>query len=166
MEKLTEIRMNSRMQELYRAAELATTPRKQTLNNKLAALLNSGFVRTGGAYLLKTQAKFSKTPTTSFQDLTGYECFVNHIHIDDYLTDMDTDPNQLINLEQGIAFARRIVEELASSFLQERFTIIVAYGQSGCSVRFHLMRSGERWISDNLDDYEEEALLVLETLPH
>src|SRR5213594_513885 len=122
------------MQELYSNVELATAPGTQTLNDKLAGLLDSGFVRTGGAYLLKTQAELTKTAASNFQDLTSYECFVNHIHIDDYLSDVDIDRDQLINLEQGVAFARRIVEELASSFSHERFAIIVASGPSGYSV--------------------------------
>jgi len=39
---------------------------------------------------------------------------------------------------------------------------VVAAGASGCGVRFHIARMREEWLASNLDDYLEEAILVLE----
>lgn len=115
-----------------------------------------------GAILLKTQEKVAKSvKPDNFPDLTGYECFVNHVHIEDYLSGAKPGSDAL--LEQGLAFANKIVEELSSLFPEKQFKAIVTANKSGCSVRFHLIRRGENWLSDDLDKYVQEAILVLET---
>jgi hypothetical protein len=99
----------------------------------------------------------------NFPDLTGYECFVNHVHIEDYLRGAELGSNAL--LKQGILFAYKIIEEFSSSFPDKSFKVIVAINESGCALRFHLIRSGENWLSDDLEIYVQEAILVLETSP-
>jgi hypothetical protein len=84
------------------------------------------------------------------------------VHIDDYVDNLETHPEPLVTLKQGIIFARRINEKLQESFPEKPFTVIVAYNESGCAVRFHSIRSGEQWLSDDLEGYTKEALLVLE----
>jgi hypothetical protein len=58
----------------------------------------SGMVVIDGCYLLSREAKKNINARVSdFSDKTGYECFVNHVHIDDYV------PNDLAN--QSISYA-------------------------------------------------------------
>ncbi len=130
------------------------------LNEELLKLLQPGFTIVNGAVLLKSQKKLVKgIELGNFSDLTGYECFVNHVHIEDYLGDV-VDSDEL--LKQGLAFAHKTVEGLRSSFPGKRFKVIVAVNESGCNVRFHQIRDGENWLSDDLEKYQE-AILVVET---
>jgi hypothetical protein len=158
------IKMNSVMKSLYTEVEPGRITDTANLSSELLAIVEPGFIVVDGAVLLKTQEKFvNNIKPDNFPDLTGYECFVNHMHIEDYLGDAELDSNAL--LKQGIALANKIVEALSSLFPDKLFKAIVAANESGCSVRFHLIRSGENWLSDDLDKYGQEAILVLETPP-
>jgi hypothetical protein len=158
------IKMNSAMKVLYTEVESGRMAGTTNLSSELLKLVEPGVTVIGGAVLLKELEKLAKsTKPDNFPDLTGYECFVNHVHIEDYLSDAERGLNTL--LKQGIALANKIVEELSSSFPDKPFKAIVAANESGCSVRFHLIRNGENWLSDDLDKYGQEAILVLETSP-
>ena len=117
-----------------------------------------------GSILLADEYERSRSVSfKDFPDRTGYECFVNHVHVEDYLDDAGLGSNAI--LKQGIALANKIVEKLLPLFPDKLFKVIVAANESGCSVRFHMIRSGENWLSDDLDKYGQEAILVLETSP-
>jgi len=163
-----KMRMNTKMNSVMKTLHTAVASGKLTgavnLNSELLKLIEPGFTMKDGAVLLKTQEKLAMDiRPDNFPDLTGYECFVNHIHIEDYLGDAERGSNSL--LEQGLAFANKIVEELSSLYLGKPFKVIVATNESGCSVRFHMIRNGENWLSDDLDEYGQEAILVLDISP-
>jgi hypothetical protein len=158
------MRMNKRMEALYDSVKSATTTDDSCLESRLMELLESGFIQVRDAFLLASQEKLAKTvKPESFPDFTGYECFVNHVHIDDYMRGNAASLDALATLKQGFVFAQRIREKLESSFPNTPFTVIVGVGESGCSVRFHSTRDNEPWLSDNLDAYYQEAILVMET---
>src|SRR5262249_229298 len=153
------IRMNSVMKTLFTEVESGRMMSTANLSSGLLKLVEPGFAVIDGAVLLKTQEDVAKSiKPDNFPDLTGYECFVNHVHIEDYLSDAELGSNALLN--QGVLFANKIVEELSSSFPGKQFKVIVATNESGCTVRFHLIRSGENWLSDDLENYGQEAILV------
>jgi hypothetical protein len=159
-----KIEMNSVLKALYTEVESGRMTGAANLGSELLRLVEPGFVVIEGAILLNTQEQLTASiKPDNFPDLTGYECFVNHVHIEDYLSDAELSSNSL--LKQGLAFANKIVEELSSLFPDKPFKAIVAANESSCSVRFHLIRSGENWLSDDLDKYGQEAILVLETFP-
>ncbi|HKQ79087.1 MAG TPA: hypothetical protein VJ810_35660 [Blastocatellia bacterium] len=158
------IKMNSAMRTQYPELESSRITGTASLSSDLLRLIEPGFTEVEGAVLLKTQEKLAKgVKPGNFPDLTGYECFVNHVHIEDYLSEAGLGSNA--RLKQGIAFANKIMEELSSLFPSKLFKVIVATNESECNVRFHLIRSGENWLSDNLDKYGQEGILVLETSP-
>ena len=123
---------------------------------KLSDLLSAGFVDQDGCVFFAQFAKrTSGADHSDFPDLTGYECFVNHVHIDDYVE--DADPQTLAAM--GVAFARRLCE-----LLSERsgdFNVIVGSDDLSCSVRFHRVRASEAWLGDDLESYQDEAIAVL-----
>lgn len=158
------IKMNSVMKTLYTEVGPDRITDAANLSSGLLGVVEPGFIVADDTVLLKTQEKRAKSiKPDNFPDLTGYECFVNHVHIEDYHGDAELGSNAL--LKQGIALANKIVEELSSVFPDKLFKVIVAANESGCSVRFHLIRCGENWLSDDLDKYSQEAILVLETSP-
>src|SRR5690348_2649160 len=77
------IRMNHQMLLLI-SSELRGWDAVQ-LDPELARIANGGIVHRDQCFLLADAAK-GKTNVSinDMQDRTGYECFINHIHIDDY----------------------------------------------------------------------------------
>ena len=125
---------------------------------KLSDLLSAGFVDQGGCVFFAQFAKRTSGANRSdFPDLTGYECFVNHVHIDDYVEDADAQTLAAL----GVTFARRLCELLSAR--SDEFNIIVGSDELSCSVRFHRLRAGEAWLSDDLESYRDEAIAVLTT---
>ena len=136
--------------------------RYEKLSEKLSQLLAQGFTDLGGAIVFTAMRNIAeKVKPENFPDLTGFECFVNHIHVEDELD--SPVPDQTALLKQGIALALATKSQLRSIFSGRLFRVIVAATAYGCGVRFHLVRPGEDWLASNLDGYEEEAILVLET---
>ena len=123
---------------------------------KLSDLLSAGFVDQDGCVFFAQFAKRTSGASRSdFPDLTGYECFVNHVHIDDYVEDADAQTLAAV----GVAFARRLCELLSAR--TGDFNVIVGSDDLSWSVRFHRVRAGEAWLSDDLESYQDEAIAVL-----
>src|SRR5688500_8045888 len=133
-----------------------------TLSKGLSRLVRQGFTELDGAIVFTAMLDSAeRIKPDNFPDLTGYECFINHIHVEDQVE------NSLlvrsILLKQGVTFALAIRSQLRSAFPGKPFNVIVAFNEPSCGVRFHSVRLGEEWLAKNLDGYAEEAILVLET---
>jgi hypothetical protein len=125
-------------------------------------LLAQGFTDLDGAIVYTAMRNIARNVNPqNFPDLTGFECFVSHIHVEDELD--GPVPDQTALLKQGIALALATKSQLRSTFPGKLFRVIVAATAHGCGVRFHLVRPGEEWLASDLDGYGEEAILVLET---
>lgn len=132
------------------------------LDPALARILNPGVVQVDGCWLLASKVNSSPAAPGQFPDRTGYEAFINHLHIADVLEDGAEEPTARI-LSQTIAFARRIEALVAP---HGPFEIVVGLDKespSDCHVRFYLRRPGETWIAEDLEDYEGEGILVFST---
>jgi hypothetical protein len=146
--------MNRRMKDLFDAGiatSIAVVP------PDLARLVDEGFDTIEDCVVFHRLAKrMTNTKSSDSPDRTGRECFVNHVHVDDHTP--STSALELAAI--GFAFAKRLQEALPS--LGGHFIIIVSSDAESCSVRFHKARDGESWLSDDLDAYGDEALLVLD----
>ena len=132
----------------------------EKLSKRLSQLLTRGFATLDQAIVYGAMHKLAtNVKPENFPDLTGFECFVNHIHIEDQLNG-PADKTAL--LRQGIAFALATESQLCFRFPGMHFNVIVAETSHGCGVRFHLVRTGEEWLRSDLEGYSEEAILVLE----
>ncbi len=126
------------------------------LCNDLDILLNSGFsssIRTGCVYFKGNAQIESDELISNIQDLTGLECFVNDVAIDDYVEDR----REL--LIQGICFLEKLGVAL-TAFKGKRFKVILSYDELTCTVRFHQIRKGEIWLDDDIDSYEEGVAFI------
>ena len=108
----------------------------------------------GSWFFAPLRARAATANLSQFPDRTGLECFVNHIHIGDF-TPGGTEVNVLHR--QGLLFANELSAKLQP---HGSFAVIVSCDETDCSVRFHASRPGERWFLEDLETYEEEALLV------
>jgi hypothetical protein len=91
-------------------------------------------------------------------DKTGFECFINHVH----LPFDGTNGTLLPCLE----YATTLQKGLASFAPDRQFRVILAFSEdekfpdSACTVRFHQVRPDENYLADDLEGYKSEAMLV------
>jgi hypothetical protein len=121
---------------------------KSGLSPKISTALVSGFVEEQGCVLLASEAHntaFSHVVDT--HDETGYECFINHLRTN--------------SLQEALELAKRLDHALTERFTAS-FAVIVAFDGQQATVRFHKLRAGQAWLSDDIEAYEE-AIAVLDS---
>lgn len=117
----------------------------------LKEILDEGLVRSGGCLLLHSQNKLVSSGTRDqFVDKTGFECFVNHLHIEEYVKGAGCPL-----LEQAIAFGKELQAVAQKIGIQEQLVYIIAGDSEEMNIRFHVLRPGEQWLSPDLEHYEE-----------
>jgi hypothetical protein len=132
---------------------------KGALSEELTAALQSGLTQREGCVVLQTFAHSAGgySPALHF-DKTGYECLVNHIHIDPVAGEDGLQP-----LRMGLAYAQKLTEILQNSGYRQCFQIIVSFHLTDqiCTVRFHTKRPGEHGLAEDLEQYRKEAIQVI-----
>ena len=118
------------------------------LSPKLSSILNAGFVEEKGCVLLASEKRDSEFDRTATQDETGYESFVNHVHVE--------------SLGEALEFARRLKKALTSLFPGD-FAVIVSFDGREATVRFHRLRAGHTWLNENLEEYREEGIALMDS---
>jgi hypothetical protein len=123
------------------------------LPSVLADIAVQGVIEKDGCFLLSALAsKKTNAVVSDFLDRTGWECFVNSVHIDDFV-----DSNYILNA--GI-FVSSVFGEWKRREYEGVFQAIISSDEFGVVVKFHFLRDGEFWIAGNLEKYEESILLV------
>lgn len=106
-------------------------------------------------------------------DLTGWECLQTVFHLEDFLPVASTYAEgpiigvdaQRTLLRQGIALARevgRLAGELSTPI---PLRCIVATNETNGTFSFHRIRTDESWLSDDLDGYGRDYVVVIDFLP-
>ena len=90
------------------------------------------------------------------RDKTGYECFVNHIHLKER-------GDSVAALEDTVAFCKRVSAEVVSVAPSRSVRFIISKNGKDWTVHFHTLRPDESYVSDDLEGYGEEAVLVLDS---
>lgn len=155
------MRRNRAMDQLLMGHRL-DPDRPPPLASDLERLLAPGVTNQEGCWLLASQLCQSTADRRQFPDQTGFEAFVNHVHVLDVLgAEAERDPER--SLGQGLALGRALKVLLAG---RGRFQIVVATSieaPADCNVRFYRWRPGEVWIEDDLEGYTHEGILVIDT---
>ena len=134
----------------------------KALPQKLERLLNEGFTEEDDCVFFAQIKREAQVQKLDFPDRTAYECFVNHLHVEDYLENGGLPPLELLG--RGIAFASELADRLHRLHGSRHFRVIVASdGGATCTVRFHTIRREEQWAGKDLNGFKEEAVAVLET---
>jgi hypothetical protein len=120
---------------------------ESALSPDLLSILALGFVEEKGCVLLASVARASVVARDAGEDDTGYECFINHLHVE--------------SLAEAVEFARRLKSALAERF-SDGFVVIVSFDGQEATVRFHKNRVGQSWLDNNLEGYVEEGIAVLD----
>jgi hypothetical protein len=147
------MKMNQRMSALLRQADIPVPFVEETA---LRTPPMPALSQVGEFVLLKNQYEANKhVRPADFPDKTGYECFINHVHLpfDGTSASLKSCLSYAIALQKGLS---RIAENRS-------LQVIVAAEDHGCTVRFHQLRKGEVWIEEDLEGYADDAILVLGT---
>ena len=117
-------------------------------------------VEAGGCWLLGGFVKKPHLSPADFRDATGLECSANKLRMEAMFPARIVLSCPLLLLTAGLLTAKTLATELAR--YQGRFNVILSYDGESCAVRFHRIRAGERWLSDDLEGYVDEGVLVFE----
>lgn len=143
------IRMNRRLSLFSGALESWSSV---ALHPSLKLIAKKGFIQRNGCFLLAAAADGRTNATASdFEDRTGYECFINHIHIDDYVKEAPA--------AQAFCFVFAVLSRWRQQWRFGTLNSIVAFADRSSSVvRFHYKRPNESWLAQDLNGYEEAIL--------
>lgn len=126
---------------------------KQQLDTRLLKILNQGFIQKDGCYFLKSFYEADTNVTQrNFIDKTGYEAFINSFHVDDYVED-----NYFL---QTILFVKMLSIYWGELTNQKNIETIIAETSFGFNVRFHVVREGEIYNDENLENYKEGVIII------
>ena len=124
------------------------------LETSLQELVLSGFIEVDGCYFLQKLFNQQKhISSLDFIDKTGYECFVNSIHIDDYIEE-----DLFI---QGLLYSDKIISEWLKLENNTTLEVILSETDFGFQIKFHVSRPNENWILESDLNIFKEALLIL-----
>jgi hypothetical protein len=122
----------------------------------LNALRIPALSEVGEFVLLKNNYEANKhVKPADHEDKTGYECFINHVHLPFDGTGA--------SLKSCLSYAIAPQKGLARIAKNRNFLVIASVNDDWCTVRFHQVRQGESWITEDLEGYAEEVILLLET---
>ena len=133
-------------------ALLSETRLNRSLAPSLEAIADGGFDTRDGCHILRDVALNTNATRSQFGDCTGYECFVNSLHIEDYDSE-----RPLAQALQFVMYVFRIWNVTQSSTC---LTAIVSVDEFSVVTKFHAKRPGEQWLSDNIEGYEDPILSV------
>ena len=144
------MKLNNEMQRL-----LVSSPVTRELTPELVSIAERGFQVVGDCYLLASLLEREiNVGRRDFQDATGYECFINSLHIEDY--------DETFPLPQAIQFIHCIFQ------VWNKFTSLVLVAALSADelcvvVKFHVKRDGESWLSADLKGYIDATMLMNST---
>jgi|SRR5690554_811540 len=137
--------MNHAMRELVN-----TIVERKILPPEMRKIIKSGFINKNDCiFLKKLVSKKTNVSEIDFIDKTGYECFINSLHIDDYVE------------SDFLSYAVSFIFELFKGWKQNKnLQAIISIHESGAVVKLYEERIGESWIASNIEDYEEAILAI------
>ena len=132
------------------------------LPNALNSTLQNGVLEckssAGNYYMLKILPFLYKTSDNKF------EFFYNSLTEDEYSNNkiiLKVGKHIRHTLMKGISFCHRLSKILPKS---HDFNIIMSVDEDYVTISFHLIRIGETWLVDDLEEYQLDAVLVMTVL--
>jgi hypothetical protein len=117
-------------------------------------------VEAGGCFLFRGFVEKPHLSPADFKDQTGLECSANRLRMESMLDTRLTRSCPLLLLTAGLLTARAVSAALARH--AALFNVILSYDGESCTVRFHKVRAGQRWLLADLEEYVDEGVLVFQ----
>lgn len=127
----------------------------KVLDNELFSIFSQWFVEVEDSYFFKRFYEIQKDhiDKSNFIDKTGFECFVNSFHVDDYVK------NDF--LCQSLLFVRIVFDKWTITNNEMVLKCIISGTDDGINIRFHIQRANENWIiDDNIENFEEGIFIL------
>jgi hypothetical protein len=122
------------------------------------------FVERDGLAVMKGGYKSTKNVV---DDPTGVECLLNKWHVEDFLE--TSDPSEFDLATLGWSFTKRLKEIIDLASLTGDLRLIMSVSQSldtppvyTCTVHFHKVRPNNPWLDEDLENYKDEAIAVID----
>jgi hypothetical protein len=151
---------NSAMRRLL--ATLEDDSRPAEMPPWLRELLSPGLIERDDVLLLRCADVARHPERDGFPDATGYEAVINHFHVDSLGDGLD-------DFRLALGATGEIRRQLQETVSAQPVRIIISRNLSGeyigSTVRFHRVRPGETWLSDDLEGYGNEAVGFLDVRP-
>src|SRR5438876_7291676 len=145
---------NQRMRGLLQGIQKSMG--REELAPGLRSLIDQGLRNVKHCTILAAFANAARLLTVEkLQDRTGFECFVNHIHLKDYVRG----PMEA-QLRQALLLLDELKRLLREAGPRQNYEFVVGCNDDGCIVRFHTLWPSETYLDDDLESYSEDALLV------
>lgn len=127
------------------------------IDSRLSAVIDGGFTCVDNCYLFTNFYKNNgHIKIEDFPDKTGFECFINSFHIDDFIEQR--------YLTQAIFFTNLLFKEWEKLSTGMHIEVIIGETDNGVNVRFHVIRENEVWIDDHDIDKFDQGLLVCRSM--
>jgi hypothetical protein len=126
------------------------------------SVTSPNFINNGGCVLISDQLDKSHARRENFEDETGFEAFVNHIHIKETMSGEELKFNE--TLITAMQLAQMWKEKLSHDFPRDRFLIILSFDEVEGEVilRFHKVRNLQKpWVNmDGIEKYVEPVMVI------
>lgn len=143
------IAMNKKMSREFERTSMEC----KRIPHELQRLLAPGFFEVHGCYFLESLKGLSSTVSAAdFPDKTGFECFVNSLHIDDF--------SEADYLAIALLFVEAAFEVWRNCSSNGVLQAIISQDEYGVLVKIHLSRLGESWLGDDLEAYEDAMFVA------
>jgi hypothetical protein len=143
------MKQNERMNSIVNNAKVS-----REIDKKLTALLGDGFEFINGCIFLKSLYKNQgHIKENDFIDKTGFECFINSFHVDDYV-DKDF-------ISQGHLFLHKLFKKWNEYNGKPILKGILSETEYGANIKFHVVRENENWVDEtNLNSFKEGIMIL------
>lgn len=122
-----------------------------------------GLAQVNGFVLLDSFRRKPSLRPADFDGPSALEACANKLLMEKMLDPRLVAACPLLLLTAGLLMAEAVSRKLAA--VPGRFNVIVSYDGESCAVRFHKVRQGERWLSEDLETYVDEGVLVVQAGP-
>ncbi|MBK4738028.1 hypothetical protein [Noviherbaspirillum pedocola] len=125
----------------------------RSIANALMELLEDGFALFDGCTFLNSLLLLNRNARLQdYSDETGFECYVNSFHIEDYIEGG--------GIEQSLSFIFELFLLWNKEPRCKVLRAMISNDVFGTVIHFHVFREGESWLSEDIDEYEEAILIA------
>ncbi len=127
---------------------------KLSLPYQLNEIVEQGFVELDGCFLSKKLLSYNNSYTLDvFEDEISFECFVNSLHIEDYVSEN--------YLSYSVIFCNSIIRRWSEDCVGYLNVIISLDDETLLpTIKFHLKRESVSWLDEDNLDSSIQAILV------
>jgi hypothetical protein len=156
------VRMSKSFARRWRDERLDEVLPSIVLSPRLRGVVEAPLVRKAGGLVLEPLAANATGPE-AFQDRTGYEAFINKVHVDDLIDLIGSERERVRALiQQGTRAAVDLSRRLEG---EGPFRVLLSLDPElpTMTLRFFERRNGEAWGAEDPDSFQLEEVLMIDT---